>query len=335
MVMGSKLEIGKVPVDLLNKLVLDPINNNINKREDIVIRPSTGEDCSAVDPGGEICVLSTDPITAAGSNAGYLVVHINCNDAASAGAEPIGILLTILLPAGSSEEDLKEIIDGAYKAARELGIEILGGHTEVTEAVNKPVVNGTVVAKTKGRKFISSGGAKSGQHIIMTKWAAIEGTSIIAGDYEDKLKTILSEDIINEAKSLSSKISVVKEGIIASEYGATATHDATEGGILGAVWEVAECSKVGVEIYADEIPVLECTKEICKAAKIDYLRLISSGTLIMTAFDGEKLVDKLKSEGINAAVIGRVTDSGRYVTFNGIRKELMPQEKDEIYRVDL
>ena len=182
----SKLEIGKVPVDILNRIVLDPINNNINKRKDIVVRPSTGEDCSAVDPGGEICVLSTDPITAAGSNAGYLVVHINCNDAASAGAEPIGMLLTALLPYGSTEEDLKEIVDGAYKAAGEIGIEILGGHTEITEAVNKPVVNGTVIAKTKNRKFISSGGAKTGQHIIMSKWAAIEGTSIIASDYEDK-----------------------------------------------------------------------------------------------------------------------------------------------------
>ena len=115
----SKLEIGKVPVDILNRIVppLRHINNNINKRKDIVVRPSTGEDCSAVDPGGEICVLSTDPITAAGSNAGYLVVHINCNDAASAGAEPIGMLLTALLPYGSTEEDLKEIVDGAYKAA--------------------------------------------------------------------------------------------------------------------------------------------------------------------------------------------------------------------------
>ena len=331
----SKLEIGKVPVDILNRIVLDPINNNINKRKDIVVRPSTGEDCSAVDPGGEICVLSTDPITAAGSNAGYLVVHINCNDAASAGAEPIGMLLTALLPYGSTEEDLKEIVDGAYKAAGEIGIEILGGHTEITEAVNKPVVNGTVIAKTKNRKFISSGGAKTGQHIIMSKWAAIEGTSIIASDYEDKMDGFISKEAIDEAKALASKISVVKEGIIASEYGATAMHDATEGGILGAVWEIAECSKVGVELYADEIPVLECTKEVCKFADIDYLRLISSGTMVMTAFDGEKLVTKLKESGINAAVIGRVTDKGRYVTRNNKRVELIPQEKDEIYKVKL
>ncbi len=331
--MEGKLEIGKVPVDVLNRIVLDPINNNINKRDDVVIRPSTGEDCSAVDLGNEICVLSTDPITAAGSNAGYLVIHINCNDAASAGAEPVGMLLTALLPDGSTENDLKEIIDGAYAAAKELGIEILGGHTEITEAVNKPVISGTVIAKTKGRKFISSGGAKVGQDVVMSKWAAVEGTSIIASDYEDILKDKISPEMLKEAKMLASNLSVVKDGMIAAECGATAMHDVTEGGILRAVWEVAECSNAGVEVYADDIPVLDCTKEICKLAGINYMRLISSGSMLITVDDGKALVERLKAEGINAAVIGKVTEKGKYVTINGVRKELVQQEKDEIYNV--
>jgi len=329
--MNKELETGKVPVEILRRIVLNPINNNNKKREDVIIRPSMGEDCSAVDLGGEICVLSTDPITASGSNAGYLVVHINCNDAASAGAEPIGILLTALLPEHSTEDDLQAIINGAYKAADELGIEILGGHTEITEAVNKPVVSGTVVAKTKNRRFVSSSGAKLGQDVIMTKWAAIEGTSIIANDYYEKLISSVSPEVLSEAKLLSSKISVVSEGVIAADFGATAMHDATEGGILGAVWEVAECSNVGVEVFADNIPVLECTKTISKAAGIDYLRLISSGTMIITSFNGEELVKLLKCNGINAAIIGKITASSKSVIYHGERKELLPQEKDEIY----
>ena len=331
----KKLSIGKIPQDILNKIILDPINNNGSKRDDVVIRPSTGEDCSAVDIGNELCVLSTDPITATGSNAGYLVVHINCNDAASAGAEPVGILLTALMPYGSTEEDLSQIISGAYKAASELGIEILGGHTEITTAVNKPVLSGTVVGRTKNKKFISSASAKVGQDIIMTKWAAIEGTSIIAEDNEDKLKHLISKDMLMEAKSLSKYISVVKEGMIAADFGASAMHDATEGGILGAVWEIAECSKVGVEINADNIPVCESTKKICEIANIDYLRLISSGTMVITCFDGDKLVKRLKQEGINASVIGRVAESERYFTYKGTRKKLEPQEKDEIYSVNI
>lgn len=331
--MKKELKTGKVPVEILNRIVLNPINNNKLKRNDIVVRPSTGEDCSAVDLEGEICVLSTDPITASGSNAGYLVVHINCNDAASSGAEPIGILLTALLPEHSTEDDLQDIINGAYKAAGELGIELLGGHTEITNAVNKPVVSGTVVAKTRNRHFVSSGGAEEGQDVIMTKWAAIEGTSIIANDYFNNLINMVTPEILDEAKSLSSMISVVKEGIIAADFGATAMHDATEGGILGAVWEVAECSNKGVEIYADNIPVLNCTKVISEIGGIDWLRLISSGTMIITSFDGEGLVNELKNNNINAALIGKITHSGKYVTRYGERSQLLPQEKDEIYNV--
>ncbi len=169
----------------------------------------------------------------------------------------------------------------------------------------------------------------------MTKCAAIEGTSIIANDYSDKLINFVLPEMIDEAKSLSSMISVVKEGIIAADFGATAMHDATEGGILGAVWEVAECSNVGVEIFADDIPVIECTKIISKLAGIDYLRLISSGSMIITSYDGENLVKLLKSNNIEAALIGKITNSGKFVTFNGERKELLPQEKDEIYNVFL
>lgn len=333
--MDKELQTGKVPVEILNRIVLNPINSNQHKRKDVVIRPTTGEDCSAVDLGEELCVLSTDPITASDSNAGYFLVHINCNDAASAGAEPIGVLLTALLPEHSTEGDLQSIINGAYKAADELGIEILGGHTEITSSVIKPVVSGTVVAKSRNKRFISSGGAKVGQDIIMTKWAAIEGTSIIANDYSDQLKERISSEALSEAKSLVSMISVVKEGLIAADFGATAMHDATEGGILGAVWEIAECSGVGAEIFADEIPVLECTRAITKIAGVDYLRLISSGTMIITAFDGPELVNRFSENNINAAVIGKITDDGRYVTYNGIRSELSPQEKDEIYRVFL
>ncbi len=123
--MKKELETGKVPIEILNRIVLNPINNNKRKRKDIIVLPSTGEDCSAVELDGEICVLSTDPITASGSNAGYLVVHINCNDVASAGAEPIGMSLTALLPEHSTEEDLQDIINGAYKAMTSLVLNCL------------------------------------------------------------------------------------------------------------------------------------------------------------------------------------------------------------------
>lgn len=330
------MEIGKIPTEILEKIILNPINNINFKRDDIIIRPSTGEDCSAVDLNGELLVISTDPITGSDKNCGYLAVHINCNDVASSGAEPIGILLTVLLPKDSHLNVLEEIMDGAYKAARELKIEILGGHTEVTEAVNKPIISGTIIGKTKNKNFISSAGAKIGQDVIMTKWAGIEGTSIIASDYEEKLSKVLSKDIIETAKGFIDFISVVQDGLIAGENGATSMHDVTEGGILGAAWEIAHCSNVGIDIFIDDIPLMPETIEICKIAKINPYRLISSGSMIITCFDGLSMVDKLNLNGIKSTIIGKITKESKNIIYkNGHIEKLTEPIKDEIYNVQL
>ena len=193
------MDIGKIPVEILEKIVLNPINDSAKKRKEIVVRPKTGEDCSALFFGAELCVVSTDPITGADSDIGYIAVHINCNDIAASGAEPIGIMITVLLPKDSNEKIFSEIMDGVYKASNELGIEVIGGHTEVTEAVNKPIVSATILGKSKNKKFTSSCDAKVGQGIIMTKWAGIEGTAIISKDYEDKLKLYLDNECIKKS----------------------------------------------------------------------------------------------------------------------------------------
>lgn len=329
------MKIGKIPADILERIILNPISQMDCKRSEIVIRPKTGEDCSAIDLGGEICVVSTDPITGASKDAGYIAVHINCNDAAASGAEPVGILISILLPPESSESELQEQIDGARRACQEVGIEILGGHTEITDAVTRPVISGTVIAKTKGRKFLSSGGALLGQGVVMTKWAGLEGTAVIAKEYYKKLEGLLCAELLKSAVEFSGFLSVVKEGRIGAEFGATAMHDATEGGVLGAVWEVADCSGTGIEIDIDKIPVRKETNEICKYAGIDPYRLISSGTMIITAFDAEKLVERLNIEGIDACVIGRITNGEKQILKNGVFIKLEPPESDELYHVSL
>lgn len=327
-------KIGKIPPEILEKIVMNPISKNSVKREDVVLRPKTGEDCSAIDLQGEMCVLSTDPITGAAKDIGYLAVQINCNDIFSAGAEPVGILLTVLLPQGSGEEDLTEIMEGAMKAAEELGIEILGGHTEVTDAVCKPIVSAAVIGKSRARKVIMTGGAKVGQDVIMTKWAGLEGTAIIAKEYEKILEKRLPLEIIQRAQNMKKFLSVGREASIAVAYGATSMHDATEGGILGAVWEVAECSQTGVELWADKIPMKEETRLICKEAQIDPLGLISSGTMIITTDNGDELLDALAENGIEAAVIGKITKMKRsLVTNNGI-KSLEEPKSDALYQVN-
>ena len=334
---GRKMmfEIGKVPPEILEKIVMGPMAASRVKREDVLLRPTTGEDCSAVDLGGEICILSTDPITGAAEDIGYLAVQINCNDIYSAGAEPMGVLLTVLLPAGSDEEMLAEIMEGALRAAEERNIEILGGHTEVTEVVVKPVISAAVIGKTRGRKILATGGAKAGQDIVMTKWAGTEGTAILAKEWEEGLRTYLSEEELKAAQEMKNFLSVGKDSEIAFAHGATAMHDATEGGILGAVWEVAECSGLGVDVFVESIPVKEETKKICAAMGIDYLRLISSGTMIIAAEDGPMLVDKLAEAGIAAAVIGKLTEGGKYMLAGGLRLPLEQPGSDALYDAKL
>ena len=328
-------EIGKIPPEILEKIVMKPMMGSKVKRDDVILRPSTGEDCSAIDLGGEICILSTDPITGAAKDIGYLAVQINCNDIYSAGAEPMGVLLTVLLPPESDEALLEEIMAGSLRAAEERNIEILGGHTEVTDAVTKPLISAAVIGKTRNRKMLATGDAKSGQDVVMTKWAGTEGTAILAKEWEEGLRAYLTEEELKTAQDMKHFLSVGEESVIAFEHGAAAMHDATEGGILGAVWEVAECSGLGVDVFVENIPVKEETKKICAAMHIDYLRLISSGTMIIATENGAELVEKLQAAGIEAAVIGKLTEGGKYMLVNGMRLPLEQPGSDALYEAKL
>lgn len=328
------MESGKVPNEVLNKLVLSKINAF---RKDVILRPGIGEDCAAIDFGKYACVLSTDPITGATNNVGQLAVHISCNDIASCGVEPLGLMVTILCPVGTTEAELERVMEQICLTAAELNVEIIGGHTEVTPAVNRMVLSTTCIGKALKNEIVSSTGAKAGDSIVITKSAGLEGTAIIANDFEHKLVGIISNDEINLAKSFIKSISVVKEGVLAGKFGATSMHDITEGGVLGAAWEVAEASGTGIIIYKDDIPVESVTKAICKALDLDVLRLISSGCMFITCKDGEGLVKLLESNNIKATLIGTVTKNRneRLVIGkkDGTIKAIEPPGPDELYKV--
>ncbi len=326
---------GKVPNDILNKIVLSKINTF---REDVILRPGTGEDCAAIDFGEHACVLSTDPITAAANNAGQLSVHISCNDIASSGVEPLGLMVTILCPVGTTEAELETVMEQVCVTAAQLNVEIIGGHTEVTPAVNRIVLSTTCIGKTLKNKIVSSTGARPGDSVIMTKSAGLEGTGIIATDFEYKLASVITEDELKIAKSFIKSISVVKEGVLAGKFGATSMHDITEGGVLGAAWEVAEASGTGIIINKDNIPIEAVTKSICKALDLDVLRLISSGCMFITCQDGEGLVKLLENNSIKATIIGTVTENRNERLLiskkDGTVKNIEPPTTDELYKVN-
>ena len=167
----------------------------------------------------------------------------------------------------------------------------------------------------------------------MTKWAGLEGTVILAKEYEAILSDKIEQHLLEKAKSMRGFLSVIKESIIAKHMGATALHDVTEGGILGAVWEVAECSNTGILIDLDKIPVKEETKAICQAGQISPYELISSGSMIITTFEGEKLVSMLKEKGIESAIIGKITEKERQIIKDGHILPLNQPKSDALYAV--
>ncbi len=231
------MKIGKLDSDLLHDIVFKHLHT---KRDEVLVRPSIGEDCAVVNYGDYNCILSTDPITGATNEIGRLAVHINCNDIASNGVAPLGIMLTILAPEGTTVEDIDTIMEQAAKEADVLNVEILGGHTEITSAVNRIVISATAIGKQSASKLIKTSGAQIGDVIMMTKTAGLEGTGIIAFDKQSDLEKVFNANEMKIAKDMLTQISVVPEGIIGGKHPVTSMHDVTEGGVLGAVWEVCK-----------------------------------------------------------------------------------------------
>ena len=229
------LPVGKLDSDVLKRIVIDKIKY---KNEDVKIRAGVGEDCAVVGYGDYDCVISTDPITSSINDVGRLSIHISCNDIASNGVQPIAITLAVMLPKGTAEE---------------VGVEIVGGHTEITEAVNQPVIVSTAFGKVVAGESQSAADMRAGDVILMTKQAGLEGTGIICSDYEEELSKILSADELAHGKAMLDDVSVVKEGVIAGKIGTHGMHDVTEGGILGAVWEMCNISGLGVILDEDKI----------------------------------------------------------------------------------
>ena len=319
------MKIGKVPESVLKRSVIRQLHT---RRSEVVLGADVGEEPD------EMIVLSTDPITGTVHEIGKLAILITTNDLASAGAEPIGVMLTMLLPEHFEEQELKVLMKQLEEAAAAVNVQIMGGHTEITKAVNQPLVTVCGVGKVKRGRLVKTGGAKPGMDIVATKWIGLEGTSIIARSKEEELLTRFSGNFIEKAKELDGYLSVMTEAATAVKSGVSAMHDVTEGGMYGALWEMAEASGVGLEIDLKKIPIRQETIEICEFYNINPYELISSGCMLMAAKDGNQLVRDIVKAGIPAAIIGKATDSNDRVLINEEeRRFLEPPKTDELYKV--
>ena len=325
------MKIGKIPESTLKKVILEQLGA---ERDEVLIGPGIGEDCAALKlEEGEVFVLSTDPITGADNEAGRLAVHVTANDLISSGAEPVGLMLTVLLPPETKEKELRQLSSEVQEECVKLGIAVIGGHTEVTDAVRKPLISVTGVGKVREDRLLSTKGARPGQDIVVTKYIGLEGTGIIAREQEDLLRKRFSAEFLEEAKACLDYVSVVPEGKIAGAY-ASSMHDITEGGIYGALWEVAQASGVGLEVTIEDIPVKQHTVELCEFFDLNPYQLISSGSMLITTDHGNALVRALEQEGIKASVIGRTTDSKDKIIYrDGKAASLEAPKQDELYKI--
>ncbi len=297
---------GKIPLDILKEVVF---RNLGAKRNEVLLGPTAGIDGAVLDLGDKSLVVSMDPITAAVERIGWEAVNVNANDVATFGVEPQFLVSCLMLPESSSRETVETITSQMDKAAKALNIAIIGGHCETTPGLANPIVVGCVMGLTEKGKYVTAGGAKAGDKLILTKSAGIEGTAILASDRAPQLSKILSADMLNDARLFYDQISVVKDALIAYRTGGVnAMHDPTEGGIVGGIHEIADASNLGVRVYEDKITVEPETSQICKYFEIDPLQLIGSGALLIAAKKehADEIVENLAKEKIFAAAIGEV-----------------------------
>ena len=339
------LETGKLDSELLKKIVFEKITY---RNDQVKIRPGIGEDCAVMDFGEYDCIMSTDPISSAVSDIGKLAIHITCNDIASNGVQPLGIMLACMLPEGTTDKDIEHIMGQAAETAAALQVEIVGGHTEITPAVKQPVIVSTAIGKCPAGGSQTGGNMAPGDYIMVTKSVGLEGTGIIACDYENRLKEAgFGEDEIEGAKALLNSVSVVAEGVAAGRVGTHGMHDITEGGILGAVWEMCQISHVGAEVWEDSIPILPETEKICAHFDINPLRLISSGSMVIIVpkEKKEEMEKALEEAGVPASVIGIIREEKEDICLisrtetcgvegkGRIKRKIDPPYADELYKV--
>lgn len=340
------MKIGKLTNEQLSHLVLSRLPALSSST---VVGSDIGADCAWIDLGDQMMVISSDPVTAGGMESGTLTVHVSCNDIAACGVKPTGILIDIIAPPSCSEEDISKIVEDASAEAKKIGVDIVGGHTEVSESVNTFIVISTAFGLVSKDHPVPLGHAEEGDSLIVTKSCGIEGTYIAATEHVSKLGSLPSE-LISKAASYSSMISVVPEGVVTGNIcsstgktndrgyklgAANLLHDVTEGGILGAAYEMAHISGLGITVDERLIPMTEETQKICQTLDINPFRLISSGSLLIASSEPDRILIALNEAGIDACVIGKFNsrDEGfkRIDKLTGETYELTPPEADELY----
>jgi hydrogenase expression/formation protein HypE len=304
------LGVGKLPPELLTTILAHAAVNDPR----VILGPGIGLDCAVVDLGDRLAVYKSDPITFASDQIGYYLVHVNANDIATTGAQPLWLLVTLLLPEKGTNADLPNaVMTQIYDACRDLGIAVIGGHTEITTGLDRPIAVGTLVGEVARDRLITPRGARAGNRVLLTKGVPIEATTLLAREFPARLRGALASTEIRAAQNylFEPGIGITHDARIALEAGCvTAMHDPTEGGIVTALWELAQASGNTLRVDPGAIPVPALARRVCAALGIDPFHALASGALLLTAppSDAAAICQALAREGIACADIGVVAD---------------------------
>ncbi len=309
--MTKPLPVGKLDMSLLSGLLAKYTSHD----ERVIIGAKVGEDAAVVDFGDRYLVTKTNPITFATNEIGWYVVHVCVNNMVVRGVRPRWMLNCILLPEGKTTPEIVEkLFLQIYEASSHVGVSVIGGHTEVTHGLDRPIIAGHLIGEISKDALVTTSGAQVGDTVLVTKALGVEGTAIIANELEDTLKEKgLSEEFIRRAQNFLYKpgISVYTDALTAADTGfVNSMTDATEGGLATALHEMAEAAEVGLIIEAEKVPIFPETEQLCAEFGVDPFGLIASGMMIMTAAPDkvDELINILDAAGVQCASIGLVTD---------------------------
>lgn len=307
----------------------------------MLLGPGVGLDCAVVEFGSRLLVFKSDPITFATDEIGWYAVQVNANDIATTGAIPSWFLMTLLLPERNTTTRLVEqISQQVFDTCEELGVAVIGGHTEITYGLDRPILVGTLIGEVAKEALITPRGAQVGDRLLLTKGVPIEAISILAREFPGRLSEQLSSEELAQARQFlyDPGISVLREARLAVRAGrVTAMHDPTEGGLAAALWELAEACGHSIVFDPGAVPVIPLANRVCQLFALDPLEAIASGALLLTApaEDAGRICAALEEEGITCTEIGWL-ESGPAEVWRSTdaEREIQPRpERDAIVQV--
>ena len=333
----NALPVGKLPMELLARL----LNQTEIHDDRVLVGPGIGMDCAVLDLGEKLLVLKSDPITFATDEIGWYAVQINANDLATTGATPRWMMVTALLPEGKTDEALiLEINTQLQEACAKLGITVIGGHTEVTYGIDRPILSSTLIGEVEREKLITPRGADPGELLLLTKGVPIEATAILAREFPERLADVLTPVEIEEAANFlhNPGIGVTRDARIALAAGkVTAMHDPTEGGLAGALWELADACGHAILVEPDKVHIPELSAKVCNVFGLDPLATIASGALLLAvrAEDADTLRIAFLKSNTPCTQIGVIEagEAGLWRSVDGQRSFWPRPARDEIGKV--